>query len=114
MCATERTDLGLTDANSSCACCATDTAKTSLSDTADSVTTEVLVDGMTCGHCVQSVSQEIGNIEGVSGVNVTLNAGGTSTVKVSSTSLITVDRIKAAVEEAGYVVPAPADTLPAV
>lgn len=113
MCGTERTDLGLTDANSSCACCATDAAETHVSNTAD-VTTDVFVDGMTCGHCVQSVSQELGGIEGVSGVDVTLNAGGTSAVKVSSTSPIAVDRIKAAIEEAGYVVVAPAGTLPAV
>ncbi|WP_243694821.1 heavy-metal-associated domain-containing protein [Labedella populi] len=65
---------------------------------------EVLVDGMTCGHCVQSVTKELAGIDGVSGVDVKLNVGGSSTVTVTSTAPITADQINAAVAEAGYTV----------
>ncbi|MGD9531773.1 MAG: heavy-metal-associated domain-containing protein, partial [Pseudonocardia sp.] len=33
------------------------------------------VSGMTCGHCVTSVTEEIGGIEGVTGVVVDLPTG---------------------------------------
>ena len=36
------------------------------------------VSGMTCGHCVSAVTEEIGKLDGVTGVEVDLVAGGTS------------------------------------
>jgi copper chaperone CopZ len=102
MCTTERNDLGLTDANASCACCATDAAPTESFVVANSVSAEVLVDGMTCGHCAQSVTKELAGIDGVSGVDVKLNVGGSSTVTVKSTAPIAAEQINAAIEEAGY------------
>ncbi|TMR25684.1 heavy-metal-associated domain-containing protein [Nonomuraea turkmeniaca] len=63
-----------------------------------SVTTYT-VKGMTCGHCVSSVKEEVGEVAGVSSVEVDL-AGGVLTV--NSDEPIDAARIAAAVEEAGY------------
>lgn len=60
------------------------------------------VTGMTCGHCVASVTEELQELAGVDGVKVDLVAGGTSTVTVTSAQPITDDAVRAAVEEAGY------------
>ena len=57
------------------------------------------VSGMTCGHCVSSVSTELGKIDGVTDVDVKLDAG---EVNVTSDSAIDDASIKAAVEEAGF------------
>lgn len=62
-------------------------------------TTTYPVTGMTCEHCVKSVTAEVSAIPGVSDVSVDL-AGGT----VTFTSAAAVDRevVRAAVDEAGY------------
>ncbi|NIH88316.1 heavy-metal-associated domain-containing protein [Amycolatopsis granulosa] len=57
------------------------------------------VTGMTCEHCVRSVSEEVGEIPGVTGVAVDLPTG---KVTVTSEQEITTDAVRAAVEEAGY------------
>jgi copper chaperone len=57
------------------------------------------VDGMTCDHCVLSVKDEVGDVAGVAAVDVELDSG---TLTVSGVPLRD-DAIKAAVEEAGYV-----------
>ncbi|MEV6524528.1 cation transporter [Longispora sp. NPDC051575] len=57
------------------------------------------VKGMTCGHCVGSVSSEVGNIAGVSDVAVDLPTG---EVTVTSTGELDVEAVRAAVDEAGY------------
>ncbi|MFI6513261.1 heavy-metal-associated domain-containing protein [Streptosporangium sp. NPDC050855] len=62
-------------------------------------TSTYTVKGMTCGHCVSSVKEEIGGLPGVTGVDVDL-AGGLVTVR--SEDPIDAARITAAVEEAGY------------
>lgn len=59
----------------------------------------VAVTGMTCGGCVSAVREEIGNIPGVSNVDVDLESG---TVRIDSEQPIYQDDIKGAVEEAGY------------
>jgi len=46
--------------------------------------TTVNVSGMTCGHCVSSVSEELESLAGVETVDVELNAGGISTVTITS------------------------------
>ncbi len=48
------------------------------------VSTTVNVSGMTCGHCVSSVSEELEALSGVEKVDVDLNAGGISTVTITS------------------------------
>lgn len=57
------------------------------------------VDGMTCDHCVKAVSDEIGKLEGVTGVDVELATG---SVTVASDAGVADDAVKAAVDEAGY------------
>jgi copper chaperone CopZ len=59
------------------------------------------VTGMTCGHCARAVSSEIKEIAGVTGVDVDLVAGGTSTVTVTSDAPLDRDAVAAAVDEAG-------------
>ena len=57
------------------------------------------VTGMTCGHCVSSVSEEISEIPGVESVDVVLDTGA---VTVTSAEPLSVDAVRAAVVEAGY------------
>jgi len=57
------------------------------------------VTGMTCGHCVNSVSTEVGQIPGVTGVQVDLASG---TVTVDSETPLNDEAVRAAVDEAGY------------
>ena len=64
--------------------------------------TAVRVDGMTCSHCVTSVKEEIGRIEGVATVSVDLVADGISTVTIRSAGPITADALATAIDEAGY------------
>jgi copper chaperone CopZ len=60
------------------------------------------VTGMTCGHCVTAVTEELSALDGVTGVDVALVAGGTSTVTVTSDAPLRADTVRAAVDEAGY------------
>lgn len=64
--------------------------------------TEFLVTGMTCGHCVASVTEEVGAIAGVQSVDVVLKKGGASRVTVHAEGPIDTEAVRAAVEEAGY------------
>ncbi|NUT39478.1 MAG: heavy-metal-associated domain-containing protein [Thermoactinospora sp.] len=57
------------------------------------------VKGMTCGHCVSSVKEEVGEIAGVTSIDVDLSSG---TLTVESTAPLSADAVRAAVEEAGY------------
>ena len=66
------------------------------------VTTTYIVRGMTCGHCITAVTQELKSIQGVTDVTVDLVEGGDSTVSVTSTDPLDIERAKAAVDEAGY------------
>lgn len=71
-------------------------------DTSATASASYLVDGMTCGHCVASVTEEVSEIDGVQGVSVDLNVGGSSTVTVVSAQPIAAELIDAAIAEAGY------------
>ena len=57
------------------------------------------VTGMTCGHCVASVTEEISEIPGVESVDVVLDSGA---VTVTSSQPLEQQAVRAAVEEAGY------------
>jgi copper chaperone len=57
------------------------------------------VAGMTCGHCVASVTEELLEIPGVESVDVTLESG---EVVVHSTAPLEPGAVEAAVSEAGY------------
>ena len=62
-------------------------------------TSAYTVTGMTCGHCVASVREEIGEIPGVNNVDVTLETG---VVEISSDRELARDEVSDAVSEAGY------------
>lgn len=113
------TPLPLINSGSSCACCApADTTTTTdghahgaagtasgaaaPSGAAAEITTVLQVTGMTCGHCVASVSEELGAIDGVSAVDVDLVPGGSSAVSVTSAAELDSAAVEAAVAEAGY------------
>lgn len=55
--------------------------------------------GMTCGHCADSVREEVSGLPGVTGVEVDLASG---TLSVTSESAVSRDAVRAAAEEAGY------------
>jgi copper chaperone len=57
------------------------------------------VTGMTCGHCVASVTEEVQEIPGVTDVSVDLETGSLS---VTSNRPLDVETVRAAVVEAGY------------
>jgi copper chaperone CopZ len=58
-----------------------------------------VVTGMTCGHCVQAVTEELSRLPGVTAVNVDLASG---RAEVSSAAPLDGAAVRAAVEEAGY------------
>jgi copper chaperone len=55
--------------------------------------------GMTCGHCVSAVTEEVSQLPGVTGVDVDLANGG---LTVTSEAPVEESAVRAAVEEAGY------------
>lgn len=57
------------------------------------------VTGMTCGHCVQSVTEEVSAVPGAQEVQVDLASG---LLTVSSDQPLDDAAVRAAVEEAGY------------
>jgi copper chaperone len=64
--------------------------------------TTILVDGMTCGHCVTAVTQELSRLPGVIAVEVDLQAGASTPVRLDSTDPLDPGLVAAAVDEAGY------------
>ena len=65
-------------------------------------TTTYTVTGMTCGHCVGAVTEELSGLPGVTEVSIDLVPDGGSTVTVSSEEPLAEDAVRAAVDEAGY------------
>jgi copper chaperone len=65
----------------------------------ENTTSVYAVTGMTCGHCVASVTEEISEIDGVTDVAVDLSTGA---VTVTSTRPVSDADVRTAVEEAGY------------
>jgi copper chaperone len=55
--------------------------------------------GMTCGHCVSAVTEEVTQVPGVTDVDVDLTSG---RLTVSSDTPVDDDAVRAAVDEAGY------------
>lgn len=68
----------------------------------DLIRTELFVTGMTCGHCVRSVTQELGAVAGVEDVTINLNPQRVSRVQIASVTPIDPARLRDAVAEAGY------------
>ena len=57
------------------------------------------VTGMTCGHCVSSVTEEVSELPGVTAVLVDLDSGA---LTVTADAPVGTEAVRAAVEEAGY------------
>ena len=57
------------------------------------------VTGMTCGHCVSSVTEEVSELPGVTDVQVELETG---RLTVTAAEPLGADAVRAAVQEAGY------------
>lgn len=87
---------------SCCAASAAGSATTESKETpvSENVTTAAYtVSGMTCGHCVKSVTEEVGAIDGVKDVTVELETG---KVTVTSAAPLPLAAVESAVDEAGY------------
>jgi len=62
-------------------------------------TTDFQVTGMTCGHCEMSVREEVGELPGVTDVEVSHETG---LLRVGSAQALDDAAVLAAVQEAGY------------
>lgn len=61
--------------------------------------TVLRVKGMSCQHCVMSVTKALNQLEGIQNVQVDLQKG---EVRFDNTKAVASDRIEKAIEEAGY------------
>jgi copper chaperone len=64
-------------------------------------TTTYAVTGMSCEHCVNAVTSELGDLGGVSAVTVDLVPDGSSQVTVTSDGPLSREAVVAALDEAG-------------
>ncbi|MBK6764649.1 MAG: heavy-metal-associated domain-containing protein [Micrococcales bacterium] len=62
---------------------------------------ELKVRGLTCGHCVHAVTEELTALDGVSAVSVDLVPDGVSTVTVDATGALDAQQVRFALAEAG-------------
>jgi len=106
MCGTSsQTALPLLNQTAGCSCCSPQqetAAESARRSHAGQQETQFQVAGMTCGHCVSSVSAELAKLDGVSDVKVDLVPDGLSTVTVYSANRLGGHAIHEAVSEAGY------------
>lgn len=97
-----KTELPMADTDSGCACCSPAPADTAVAQEQVAEGTQTFeVTGLTCGHCSSTVTSEIQNISGVRNVEVTLVAGGTSTLSLTSDSPVAQSDVVAALDAAG-------------
>ena len=91
----------LSPSENSCSCCSTDAQATGTTTTqaTDGKTVTYQVAGMTCSHCVSSVTAELVKLPGVSDVQVDVASG---QVTVTSQQPLDPESFGTAVEEAGY------------
>jgi copper ion binding protein len=64
----------------------------------DTTTAVYSIEGMSCGHCVAAVEEEVGALEGVDDVAVELESG---TARVTGSG-VSDEQVLQAVAEAGY------------
>ncbi|MFF7989211.1 heavy-metal-associated domain-containing protein [Kitasatospora xanthocidica] len=91
------TTAATTEASSCCGSCGT--GATAAPATESAPTSVFQVTGMTCGHCVSSVTAELTKLDGVTDVAVDLATG---KVTVDSTRPLADADVAAAIDEAGY------------
>ncbi|SFT92537.1 heavy-metal-associated domain-containing protein [Arthrobacter sp. ov118] len=98
MCETKsRRELPLINAASGCDCCSPAAPDDSLTRAGDA---EYAVEGLTCGHCVESVKKAVMALEGVTAASIELNPGGHSRLVISGS--LTSAAVRDAVVSAGY------------
>ncbi len=64
-------------------------------------TSNFKVTGLTCGHCVNAIKEEVGELRGVEAVDVNLVKGGGSTVTVTAGAPVSREAFVEALAEAG-------------
>ena len=64
--------------------------------------TTLAVTGMTCGHCVSAVTNELETVQDVQDVSVELHTDSASLVRVISKLPLAETALREAVDEAGY------------
>lgn len=64
--------------------------------------TDFTVKGLTCNHCVMTVSRAVALVPGVTAVSIDLVANGESTLHVESETAMDATQVASAVDEAGY------------
>jgi copper chaperone len=65
----------------------------------DKMGTTLKVKGMSCQHCVMSVTKALGQLEGIRNVQVDLTKG---EVRFDNTEEVASNRIEKAIQDAGY------------
>lgn len=60
------------------------------------------VTGLTCDHCVMTVSRAAAMVPGVTAVSIDLVPHGESTLHVESAETVDAEAMKTAVQDAGY------------
>ena len=63
------------------------------------MTKKILIEGMSCSHCVKHVKEALSELKGVNSVDVNLNA---KSATIETTVDVKDEDIKFAVEDAGY------------
>ena len=63
-------------------------------------TVEIVIEGMSCQHCVGSVEKAIKELDGIQ--NIKVNLQNKKAVVEFNESKVDIDRIKKAVKECGY------------
>ncbi|MGG1526176.1 copper chaperone CopZ [Peribacillus frigoritolerans] len=60
----------------------------------------LIVKGMSCGHCINSIEGNVGELSGVTTVKVNLDSGTVSVV--FNPNEVSIDKIKETIDDQGY------------
>jgi copper ion binding protein len=60
---------------------------------------KILIEGMSCGHCVNHVKEALSELKGVTSVNVSLEA---KSAVIEASSDVKDEEIRYAIDDAGY------------
>lgn len=63
------------------------------------MTKKILIEGMSCGHCVNHVKEALGELNGVTSVDVNLDD---KTAVLEASVDVNDEEIKAAIDDVGY------------
>jgi copper chaperone CopZ len=105
MCGTSSQNWPLAQTATGYACCSPQQdagTESTASPSAEQPATDFQLAGMTCGHCVSSVSEELAKLDGVNDVQVALVPGGISIVTIYGSESVSPVAVRAAIAEAGY------------